>query len=72
MLWRDFDKRNFQNPVARIINSTIKDYESVNQSAAAKEVCDSVYLNVAERFKFSGHFRIAQLFDKKKVYCVFI
>ena len=72
MMWRDFDIRNFQNPVARIINSIITDHESVNLSAAAKYVCDSVYLNVAERFKFSCHLRIAQLFDKKKVYRVFI
>ena len=58
--------RNFKNSVARIRNSTITDHESVNLSAAAKEVCDSVNLNVAERFKFSGHLRIAQLFDEKK------
>ena len=56
----------FQNSVARIRNSSITDHESVNLSAAAKEVCDSVHLNVAERFKFSGHLRIAQLFNEKK------
>ena len=58
--------QNFQNSVARIRNSVVTNHESVNISAAAKEVCDSVNLNVAERFKFSGHLRIAQLFDEKK------
>ena len=61
----EYHIQNFQNSVARIKNSVVTNHESVNLSAASKEVCDSVNLNVANRFKFSGHLRIAQLFDEK-------
>ena len=59
--------QNFQNSVARVRNTVVTNHESVYLSAAAKEVCDSVNLIVAERFKFSGHLRIAQLFNEKKL-----
>ena len=57
---------NFKNAVARIRNSSLTVHDSINLSAAAKEVCDSVGLNVSERFKFSGHLRVAQLFEEKQ------
>ena len=54
----------FQAAVNRIRNSSSTD--NVKKSlSSAKEVCDSVSFNIAERFKFSGHLRIAQLFLTK-------
>ena len=40
--------RNFQNSVARIRNPVVTYHQSVNLSAAANKVCDSVNLNIAE------------------------
>ena len=35
-------------------------------SAAAKEVCDHVIVDLTTRFSFTGHLQIAQLFDKSQ------
>ena len=62
---------SFKSAVDSIRNSNHTVHVTTNLSASAKEVCDSVRLNVAERFKFSGHLRIAQLFVESN-FCVFL
>ena len=62
---------NFKKAVARIRNSTLTVNDTVNIFAAAKAVCDSVGLNVAERFKFFDHLRVAQLFEEKCIHLYF-
>ena len=61
---------DFQAAVTRIQNSDITNHSKISLSSSAKEVCDNVSFNVSERFKFSGHLRIAQLFlvDKFSFY----
>ena len=54
--------KNFQDAVNRIRNSNITDHAKMCLSSSAKEVCDSVSVNISERFSFSEHLRISQLF----------
>ena len=54
--------KNFQDAVNRVRNSSVTDHAKICLSSSAKEVCDSVRVNVAKRFNFSGHLRISQLF----------
>ena len=38
--------------------------QKISLSSSAKEVCDSVRINVEKRFSFSGHLRISLLFKE--------
>ena len=53
---------NFRASVTRKINSGITDHFKRSQVSTTKKVCDSISLNVSERFKYSGHLRKSQLF----------
>ena len=54
--------KNFQDAVNRIRNSNITDHAKMCLSSSAKEVCDSISINISKRFSFSEHLRISQLF----------
>ena len=55
----------FQAAVNRVRNSNSTYNVKNTLSSSAKEVCDSVSFNIAERFTFSGHLQISQLFLAK-------
>ena len=57
--------QNFQDAVNSIRNSSSTNNVKKSLSSLAKEVCDSISFNITERFKFSGHLRISQLFLTK-------
>ena len=57
--------QNFQDAVNSIRNSNSTNNVKKSLSSSAKEVCDSISFNITERFKFSGHLRISQLFLTK-------
>ena len=49
---------NFQDAVNRVRNSGITHHAKVSLSSSAKEICDSVKVNVAERLNFPGFLRL--------------
>ena len=55
----------FQAALNSIRNSSSTENFRKSLSSSAKEVCDIVSFNITERFKFSGHLRISQLFLAK-------
>ena len=57
--------QNFQDAVNSIRNSSSTNNVKKSLSSSAKEVCDSISFNITERFKFSGHLRVSQLFLTK-------
>ena len=64
--------RNFQNSVARIRNSVVTNHESVNLSAAAKEVCDSVRLMSQKDLNFLATYAFRNYLMKKSFLCIYL